>query len=356
MIDRGIRFPSTRFQGSKEKIMPWIWKSIEHLNFDTVLDAMGGTGIFAFWSKLHGKEVTYNDVFRWNYYVGLAIIENKSEKLSDDDVEFLLKKHEDIEYDHFIQKTFEGIYYLDEENAWLDMIIANIRRLDNRYRRALALAALFQACLVKRPYNLFHRANLYMRLADVERNFGNKATWDTPFPTHFKKFVDEYNSCVFDNGRRCKSLNMDVFEIPEKHYDLVYIDPPYFSAKRGPTDYYLYYHFLEGLCIYLEEGVDAWHKLIDYRRKPKPLRHGTELEKKILPWMSKEGIYQAFQKVFEKFQDSILVVSYNDEGIPSEKEIKKMLEKIKPHVKVRRLRYQYALSPSKVNELLFIAY
>ena len=357
MLSRFVRLPSTRFQGSKGKIINWIWQNICSLRFETVLDAFGGTGVLAFWAKLHGKGVVYNDVFRWNYYIGMALIENSDIRLTDSDIDFVLTKHPHVEYGDFIQKTFKDIYYLDEENAWLDMAIANIRELEDIYKKAIALSALFQSCLIKRPYNLFHRANLYMRLADVKRRFGNKITWDRPFPYYFRKFVREYNECVFSNGRVCKAMNYDVFDIPdEEEYDLVYIDPPYYSAIRGPTDYYLYYHFLEGLCIYLEEGPDAWAKLIDYGRKPRPLRHGTELEKKISPWMKEHTICKAFERVFEKFQDSILVVSYNSEGIPSEEEIIQMLESYKSKVIVKRLRYQYALRPAKAEELLFIAY
>jgi len=349
--------PSTRYVGSKEKLVEWIWKNIEFLDFETVLDAFGGTGIFAYYSKIRGKSVTYNDVFRWNYYIGLAMIENSNVLLTDEDIEFIIRKHDWVSYDDFIQRTFKGIYYLDHENAWLDMVIANIRELDNIYKRALALAALFQACLVKRPFNLFHRANLYMRLANVKRSFGNKTTWDRPFEYYFKKFAREYNACVFSNGKRCKSLNYDVFEIPNPEgYDLVYIDPPYFSRRKGPTDYYLYYHFLEGLCIYLEKGSKAWDKLIDYNRKPRPLKHGTDLERKTLPWIRKELIHKAFDRLFKRFSDSILVVSYNSEGIPSEIEIKSMLESYKNNVIVKKLRYKYVLSPNEIYELLFIAY
>jgi len=354
---RDIRIPSTRYQGSKEKIVGWIWNQIEELGleFETFLDAFGGTGVVGFYAKIHGKEVIFNDILRSNYYIGKAIIENDRVKLTKKDIEFLLTKHHDLDYPTFIQETFKGIYYTDEENAWLDMVIRNIRELDDEYKKALALSALFQACLVKRPYNLFHRANLYMRLANVKRSFGNKATWDTPFPVHFVNFIKEYNSCVFSNGKRNRAINLDVFDI-EGEFDLVYIDPPYYSAKKGPTDYYLYYHFLEGLCIYLEKGHEEWKKLIDFKRKPKPLKHGTKIERAMLPWLKKELIYNAFERLFKKFKDSIIVVSYNSGGIPTENQIVKLLNKYKEKVIVRRKQYQYALSPTKVDELLFIAY
>ena len=54
-------FPSTRFQGSKLKIINWIWDSIKDLKFDTALDAFGGAGSVAFMLKQNGKSVTYND-------------------------------------------------------------------------------------------------------------------------------------------------------------------------------------------------------------------------------------------------------------------------------------------------------
>jgi len=351
-----LRPPSTRYQGSKEKLVEWIWGAIRNLKFDTFLDALGGTGSVGFWAKVHRKTVTYNDVFRSNYYVGLAIIENDSTTLTPEDVSFLLSRHEGIRYQTFIQDTYKGIYYTDEENAWLDTFVANLREIDNIYKRAVALSSLFQACLVKRPYNLFHRANLYMRLAEVKRGFGNKVTWERPFPIHFRNFVKEYNSCIFSNSKRNRALNLDAFDIPSsEEYDLVYIDPPYYSRRHGPTDYYSFYHFLEGLCTYLERGAEEWARQIDYKRKPKPLKHGTELEKKNLAWMKEGMIHNSFDKLFRKFKDSILVVSYNSEGVPSEEEIIRLLEKYKENVMVKRKKYQYALSPiRKLDELLFI--
>ncbi len=356
-ILHGVKIPSTRYQGSKERIVKWIWEQINSLNldFDSVLDAFGGTGVVSFYAKMMGKEVTFNDILRSNYYIGKAIIENNSVTLSVKDIQFLLTKHDDLDYPAFIQNTYKGIYYTDEENAWLDIVIRNIRELKNPYKIALAMSALFQACLVKRPYNLFHRANLYMRLANVKRTFGNKKTWDTPFHVHFVKFVEEYNSCVFSNGRKNKALNLDVFEI-EGDYDLVYLDPPYYSKKRGATDYYLYYHFLEGLCIYLEKGEEHWRKLIDFSRKPKPLKHGTKIERAMMPWLKRNEIVKAFDKLFKKFSKSIIVVSYNSDGIPSEDEIVRLLRKYKKNVIVKRRKHQYALSSDTVYELLFIAY
>ena len=85
-----------------------------------------------------------------------------------------------------------------------------------------------------------------MRTADVNRSFGNKATWDTPFEAHFRKFAAEANHAVFDSGLPCRALCLDALEVPGR-YDLVYIDTPYVNRAGTGVDYLDFYHFLEGI-------------------------------------------------------------------------------------------------------------
>ena len=60
MIDNRIKSaPSTRYQGSKRRILPWLCKNIKDLEFDTVLDGFGGTGSVSYLFKLMGKQVTF---------------------------------------------------------------------------------------------------------------------------------------------------------------------------------------------------------------------------------------------------------------------------------------------------------
>ena len=56
------KFPNTRYQGSKAKIVDWIWENIKDLEFNTVLDRCGGTGRVSYELKKNGKEVIYNDI------------------------------------------------------------------------------------------------------------------------------------------------------------------------------------------------------------------------------------------------------------------------------------------------------
>ena len=93
---------------------------------------------------------------------------------------------------HFIYYTFKDIYYTDEENLQLDIFHGNIDEYtDNEIKKNVMYYLLFQSLLSKRPYNLFHRKNLYMRLSTVERNFGNKTSWDKSLIDHMLKFRKE---------------------------------------------------------------------------------------------------------------------------------------------------------------------
>lgn len=337
-------FPSTRYQGSKAKLVDWIWEQIADLDFTTCLDAFGGTGAVAYRLKQAGKQVTYNDVLRFNYYFGLAFIENDWVRLDPEEIDWLLCRHPEIVYPRFIQDNFSEIYFTNEENAWIDQTITNIRRLTDPYKFALAFFALCQACIVKRPYNLFHRKNLYIRLAEVERSFGNKTTWDTPFDEWFRVFAGEANRAVFDNGQRNRALNLDAIDVPGE-YDLIYVDTPYISRQGVAVDYRDFYHFLEGLTIYDEWGDHVDHRSKHRRLKPKPSE-----------WTDKNCIHTAFDRLFRRYQSSILVVSYRSDGIPSEPELVSLLRKYKRDVRVEHYgQYKYVLSTnSQSGEILLI--
>jgi len=348
-VASAAEFPSTRYQGSKRKITEWIWEHISKIEFDSILDAFGGTGVIAHKAKQFDKRVIYNDLLRFNHQIGLAIIENNSVTLSEEDVKFLLQPHDEFDYPNFVQSEFEGLYFTDKENKWLDRLHTNINALENRHKRAVAYSALAQACLAKRPYNLFHRANLYMRTQDVERSFGNKATWDRPFTDHFRQYVGEFNEAVFDNGRDNKAFNQDVLkgELPEA--DLVYLDPPYYdrTKQNGATDYQFYYHFLEGYLQY-----DDWPSMIDHSVKTKRLEHEPS------PWTDPDRIYDAFRDLFALFSDSQIALSYNTAGLPTTVELKEMLEEHKEHVHAETRQHQYALSTAEdsADEVILVGY
>jgi adenine-specific DNA methylase len=193
--------------------------------------------------------------------------------------------------------------------------------------------------MIKRPYNLFHRKNLYLRQAEVKRSFGNKTSWDRPFEAWFRVFVEEANRAIFDNGQPNCALNGDAMELPGA-YDLVYIDTPYISKRGAAVDYLDFYHFLEGLAIY-----DRWGEQIDQGSKHRRFKRRGSI------WTNKDEIPAAFDRLFQRYQDSIIVVSYRSDGIPSEMELVTLLKRYKQNVQLERFgQYQYVLSKNPASK------
>lgn len=347
-VEYNYAYPTTRYQGSKAKILDWLWADIKDMKFNTLLDLFGGTGCVSHMIKTKGKSVIYNDLLKFNYTIGKALIENNSITLTDEDIQYILTKHDSIQYPTIIQDNFQDIFFLDEENVWLDMVVTNIYTIDNEYKRSIAFFALFQACIIKRPYNLFHRANLYVRTQEVKRSFGNKTTWDTPFEVHFRAFVKEANNAIFSNNMECIATNYDAFEFPLDTYkpDVIYIDTPYITSKGVGTDYLDFYHFLEGIMNYT-----TWPDLLIDKYKHKPILGRGENA-----WIKKDYIINSFDKLFEKYKDYPLIISYREDGIPSVDELIILLRKYKPNIiEYKSKDYKYALAKTQTKEILLVA-
>lgn len=329
-------YPVTRYQGSKRKILPWIHAALTELDlkYESALDGFGGTASVSYLFKKMGKTVTYNDVLRFNHLIGKAIIENNSVGLSDSQISEILSH---TSTSNIVQGLFDDFYYLADENKWIDDVVAGITQTDgiNEYQQAIAFYALFQACLIKRPFNLFHRKNLSLRTNDVPRNFGNKTSWEKPFPELFRKFIAEANRLVIDTKKPCLSINQSVFSIDPYQYELAYFDPPYFTENHQETsNYHKCYHFLEGLANY-----SSWEGMIDNNTQIRKL-FDTETSNEF----TKKNIDDKLEQLLYKFRKSIIVMSYKEGGMPSIGFLESLLKKLDKKVITTSIHYKYALN------------
>jgi adenine-specific DNA-methyltransferase len=333
-------FPSTRFQGSKRKLAAWIYDNIRDLDFNSALDAFGGTGTVSYLLKRMGKKVMYNDILKSNCTSASALIENNSIRLTTEEIDSLCSYRKANAKKGFVSTTFNQCYFTQAENLWLDYII-NYLQMNNdgtkeySYKQCLIHHALFQTLLCKRPFNMFHRKNLHLRTARVTRSFGNKTTWETPIRLLFRRFLEEANKCVFSGRQPCKVTNKDVFCITDSRHDLVYLDPPYLSryGNNETADYRSIYHFLEGMA-----HNDKWPQMVNYSSPIRSLRNNSPN-----PWINKNLNQKAFDLMFDRFAKSILVISYKSNGIPSINTITRMLKRHGRTVRTVSRQHTYAL-------------
>ncbi len=332
------KYPSTRFMGSKSKLLEEIWDTTKDLSFSTVLDLFSGSGSVGYMYKCFGKEVTCNDYMAMAAVFSKAMIENSHVTLTIEEAEDLLQ--EKGRSDHFVGQTFSGLYFSDSENDIIDTLRGNISTIRDPYKHAIAMSALIRACMKKRPRGIFtYTGNRY----DDGRQDLKKT-----LSMQFLEAVQTINGAVFDNGKQNKSSWNDALSLPAEHYDLVYFDPPYFTPKSD-NEYVRRYHFVEGLARNWE-GVE-----LQENTKTKKFKSYST------PFSTALGAEAAFDSLFHKYKESILVVSYSSNSIPEKARMIELLKQYKHSVDVFPVDYKYSFGTTKnvmrnnVQEYIFIA-
>lgn len=335
------KYPPTKFMGSKRKLLKHIWNVASQFTCDSVLDLFSGSGVVGYMFKAQKKQVFANDYLGMAASFSTALIENNDICLTDTEVARLLKPN--LNADDFVSKTFKGLYYTDEENTMIDSIRANIKRMRNRYKRSIAMSALIRACLKKRPRGIFTYTGF--RYDDGRKDL------KMSFEEQFRSAVDVINGAVFNNGKENRSRRGDSMTVNWKP-DLVYIDPPYYSLFSD-NEYVRRYHFVEGLALYWK-GVE-----IQWQTKTKKFKNYPT------PFSSRLGANDAFDKLFHKFRDSLLIVSYSSNSLPTLNELVAIMARHKSKVEVVSIdhRYSFGNQGHKINnnnngvqEYLFVGF
>ena len=341
LSDQVSLYPPTRFMGSKRKLLGEIWNVASRFEFDSVVDLFSGSGIVGYMFKSHGKTVISNDYMAMSATFTKAMVENNTVTLPIAEAEKLLIKQGEV--DHFVSDTFKDLYYTDEENELIDILRANISAMDDQYKKAIAMTALIRACAKKRPRGIFtytgHRYDDGRK--DLQKTLSQQ----------FLEAVEAVNNAVFDNHKANKSVNGDAMAVEVEKPDLVYIDPPYYSPLSD-NEYVRRYHFIEGLARDWK-GVEIQEHTKTKKFKSYPT-----------PFSTKNGAYEAFDKLFSKFSDSILIVSYSSNSLPTQEDMVALMKKYKEHVEVVPVDYKYAFGNqadakthrNSVQEYLFIGY
>ena len=334
-------YPPTRFMGSKSKLLSEIWSVASQFNVDTVVDLFSGSGIVGYMFKAQGKSVISNDYMAMSATFTKAMIENNTVTLPLEEAERLLVAHK--ESDHFVSTKFQGLYYTDEENDLIDTLRTNIAAIRDPYKHAIAMTALIRACTKKRPRGIFtytgHKYDDGRK--DLQKSLAEQ----------FLDAVEAVNSAVFDNGKVNRSKHGDAMDLRVEQADLVYIDPPYYSPLSD-NEYVRRYHFVEGLARDWK-GVEIQEHTQTKKFKSYPT-----------PFSTRKGTADAFDRLFKKFTNSILIVSYSSNSLPTQDEMVAMMAKYKEHVEVIPIDYKYSFGNqneakthrNSVQEYLFVGY
>ncbi len=341
----GRFFSTTRYYGSKRRLLPWIYNHIKDIQFNKVLDGFGGTGSVSWLFKAMGKDVDYNDAFIFNSHIANTVLSNKIPMSKSSFADFVNNIYPQK---GVIDKNFRGIYYKNTENRWLDGFMQTVLSSSiNKKQLSLYMYTLFQACLKKRPFNIFHRANLNLRTnKNIIRNFGNVKTWERSFPELMVEAYDEVFATIQKNHGKIKVLPPSDISDIKSGYDLLYLDPPYMAINANSNDgYWKRYHFLEGICRYGE-----WDKHINLNTKIRSMPRSEKFSK----WERRESFKEELYGLIEKHRSSIVALSYVAEAYPDEQDIVTFFRSVFSQVSVHSVKHTHALSKGEKTELLFI--
>ena len=334
-------YPPTRFMGSKSKLLSEIWSVASQFKTNTVVDLFSGSGIVGYMFKAQGKAVVSNDYMAMSAIFAKAMIENNYVTLPAEEAKALLDIHK--ESDHFVATTFKDLYYTDEENDLIDTLRTNIAAIKDPYKHAIAMAALIRACMKKRPRGIF-------TYTGQRYNDGRKDLQKT-LSQQFLEAIEVINKAVFNNGQINYSKQCDAMDLKVENADLIYIDPPYYSPLSD-NEYVRRYHFVEGLARDWK-GVEIQQHTQTKKFKSYPT-----------PFATRKGVADAFDHLFRKFANSVLIVSYSSNSLPTQDEMVSIMAKYKEHVEVIPVNYKYSFGNqndakthrNSVQEYLFVGY
>lgn len=339
---RILNYPSTRYMGAKGKLLDRIWGVASQFSFTQAVDLFSGSGVVGYMLKAQGKQVLSNDYMAMASLYAKAMIENNHTTLPLDLARELLVP--DAPTDGFVERTFAGLYYSDADNRLIDVLRANIAQLRCPERRAIAKVALIRACLKKRPRGIFTYVG--HRYDDGRRDL------QTTFADQFLDAVASVNGAVFDNGQENESRHGDAMSVKPTQGALVYMDPPYYSPLSD-NEYVRRYHFVEGLARNWE-GVEIQEHTQTKKFKSYPT-----------PFSSRSGAADAFNTLFRRFKDNILLVSYSSNSQPTMEEMVEIMGRYKAHVDVVPVNHKYSFgnqghkvgnNKNDVHEYLFVGY
>jgi len=312
------RYPRLRYMGSKHRLLPWIESVLQEYSFTSVLDAFSGSGCVAYLFKTMGKRVHANDFLRFAADFSRAAVENSSERLTPQDVEFLTSLARRPR--RFVQETFRGIFFDETDRLFIDTLWSHLNRL-SAPKQSLALSALYRACLKKQPRGVF-------TVSGPGRYDDGRRDLRLSLQDHYIESVEVFNDLVFDNGEPNRATCGDVFSLEPTPHDLVYLDPPY-VPRADDNCYIKRYHFLEGLSSYWQ-GVELH-----------PTSKVRKIRKRYTPFSYRREADTAFERMFKQFQTSTIVLSYSSNGYPDIERLVELLSQFKMKITVHSEEHRY---------------
>jgi adenine-specific DNA-methyltransferase len=289
--------------GSKFKLSSWIKDTIKNASGDlenkVFCDIFAGTGAVARSVKTEVKQVITNDLESYSFVLNKNYIENHIPFSYSHLIEELNSL--DLKDDGFIYKNYclgghgERQYFSDTNGKKIDTIRAKIDEWQKAKKINSNEYYFLLASLLESADKVANTASVYgAYLKHIKASASKELVLE---PALFEENENEH-----------KVYNEDANELIKKiEGDILYLDPPYNQRQYSAN-----YHLLNTIALYDEFIPKGKTGLREYNRSS---------------YCKKNEVAKSFEELIENADFKYIFLSYNNEGLMSEKEVKMIMEK-----------------------------
>lgn len=291
--------------GSKFKLSSWINEEVKKIVGDDLsqkvfCDIFAGTGIVGRTFKKEVKQVISNDLEHYSYVLNKNYIENHEEIPNCEKYIEELNNLPLID-DGFIYQNYcmgsgsQRQYFSDENGKKIDTIRTKIKEWYSDEKIEDNLYYFLLASLLESADKIANTASVYGAfLKHIKKSASKELVLQ---PAHF-----------IENDNSHQVFNTDSNElIKEISGDILYLDPPYNQRQYSSN-----YHMLNTITKYDNFIPKGKTGLREYNRSD---------------YSKKNKVHNSFEDLIKNAKFKYIFLSYNNEGLMSENDVKNIMEK-----------------------------